>query len=59
MDCAEILYVIGDPLARRFTEVDDGVKLHVRIPFQYLSNGWSGHSALKFDVWLETHWFGV
>ena len=29
-----------DPLARRFTEVDDGVQQHVRTPFPYLGNDW-------------------
>ena len=28
-NCAEIRYVVGNPLARRFTEVEDGVQLHV------------------------------
>ena len=39
-DCAEIWYVVGDQLASHFTEVDDGVQLHVRTPFPYFGNGY-------------------
>ena len=39
-DCSEIWYAARNPLARRFTEVDDGIQLHVRTPFPYLRNGW-------------------
>ena len=38
-DCAEISYMVRDPIARRFTEVDDVVQLHVRTPFSYLWKG--------------------
>ena len=30
MDCAEIWYVVRDPLTRRFTEVNGGIQVHVR-----------------------------
>ena len=38
-DCTEICYVVREPLARRFTEVDDGVQLHLCTHFLYLGNG--------------------
>ena len=40
-DCAEFSYVVGNLLARRFTEVDDGVQLHVRTLFPCLGNSWT------------------
>ena len=52
-DCAEIWYVVRDPLAKRFTEVDDGIQLHVRAcaPL-FLILGTAGRIALKFCVWF-------
>ena len=57
-DCAEIWYVVRDPLAGRFTEVDDEVQLHVRTCARFLFRicGMAGRIALKFGVWLETHY---
>ena len=55
-DCVEIWYVVGDPLAKRFTEVNGGVQMHVRTcapPFRIL--GTAGRIALKFGVWLGDH----
>ena len=40
-DCAEIWYVVRDPLARPFTEVDAGLQLHVHTVFPHLGNGWT------------------
>ena len=37
-DYAEIWRVVRDPLARRFTEVNDRAHVHVRAPFLYLGN---------------------
>ena len=55
-DCAEIWYLVRDPLAMRFTEVDYGVQMHMRTcaPLFRIS-GTTGRIALKFGVWLETH----
>ena len=54
-DCVEIRYVVREPLARRFTEIDDEVRLRVRtcaplFRLPYLANGWT--IALKFGEWL-------
>ena len=53
-DCDEIWYVVRDPPARRFTEVDDGVQLYVRTcaPLFDMS-GTARRIALKFGV--KTH----
>ena len=60
MECPEIRYVVGDPLARRLMEADDVVQLHVRTrtpPFSI--SGTAGRIVLKFCIWLETYKFGV
>ena len=51
-DCAEIWYVVRDPLAR---VVKDGVQLHMRTcaPFFGISET-AGQIALKFGMSLET-----
>ena len=53
MNCAEIWYVVSDPLARVFTQAKDGTQLHVRTPFHILET--AGRIALKFGVWLGYH----
>ena len=52
-DCAKIWHVARDQLARLFTEVDDGVQLHVRTcATLFRISGTAGRIALKFGVWL-------
>ena len=46
MDCAEIWFVVRDPLAWHFTTFNGGVRVHVRsahvrTPFSYLGIGWT------------------
>ena len=50
-DCAEICYVVRDPLARRPTEVNGGIQLHVRTSFRYLGNGWTECTEIWYVVW--------
>ena len=50
-DCAEILYVVRDPLAKRFTEIDDGVQLHVHMcAHLFRISGTAGRIVLKLGV---------
>ena len=52
-DCAEIWYVVTDPLGRRFTELYNGVQLHVHTCASFFRiSGTAGGIALKFGVWL-------
>ena len=55
-DCAEIWFVVKDPLAWRFTEVNGGEQVHVLtcLPLFHIS-GTVGRIALKLGVWLENH----
>ena len=58
--CAEIWCVLRDPLARLFANVNGGVYLHVRTYaplFRILET--AVRIALKFGMWLETHWLSV
>ena len=55
-NCAEIWYMVDDPLARRFTEADDGIQLHVRTCAPFFRISRTGERiVLKFGMWLETH----
>ena len=52
-DCAELRYLVKDPLARRFTYVTAGyrcTRVRAHSPFPYPGNDWA--DALKFDLWL-------
>ena len=62
-DCAENWYAVRDPLesvlqrsrlAKRFTEVDGGVHVHVRPP-PFRISGTAGRIALKIGVWRGDH----
>ena len=59
VDCAENWYVVRDPFARRFTEVNDGVQVHVRCALPSPVPGTSGQIALKFGVWLWYYYLYV
>ena len=55
MDCAEIWFIVRDPLAWRYTK-GNGVtraRVHVRTPFPYL--GATERIALKLVVWSGDH----
>ena len=55
-DCAELLNVVRDPLARRFTEVGGGVHVYMRTrvpPFRV--SGTARQIAFKFGVWFGEH----
>ena len=45
-DCAGILCMARDPLARHFAEVNDGTQLHVRTPIRIYDT--AGLITLKF-----------
>ena len=49
-DCAEIWYMISDPLARLFTRVRGGAQLHVRTPFSSLGNGGTACAEIWYVV---------
>ena len=52
-DCAEFRYVVTDSLPRLFTQVDDGVQMHVlTYPPLYRISGTAGRIVLKLGVWL-------
>ena len=52
-DCAEMWYVVRYLLARRFTEVDDGIQLHVRTYASiFRISGTAARIALKLRMWL-------
>ena len=55
-DCAEFWFVVGDPLACRFTKVNGGVQVPVRkcAPLFRISET-ALRIALKLGVWLEDH----
>ena len=58
MDCTEIWQVVRDPLARRFTEVADGVRLYVpraQCAPLFLISGTAGRIVLKLGVWFGGH----
>ena len=59
-DCAEIWCVVRNPLARLFAKVNGGAQLHVRTcsPLFRISET-AGRIALKFSMWLETHYLSV
>ena len=55
-DCADIWFVVRDPLAWCFTKVNGEVQVHVRTcapPFRI--SGTAGRVGLKLGVWLEDH----
>ena len=55
-DCAEILCMVRDPLARLFAKVHGATQLHVhtRTPLFRISET-AGWITLKFGMWLEAH----
>ena len=55
-DCAEIWFVVRDPLPSRFTKVNGWIQVHVRTwaPLFRIS-GRAGRIVLKLGVWLEDH----
>ena len=50
-DCAEIWYVVTDPLARLFAQVNGGAQLYVRTPFCCISET-AGQIVLKFGTYV-------